>query len=162
VANWVANYQTTTKANLVAVGKLSRIEGVHLVDLGSTPPTSGAMYRPTVSSSGTPSYNFGNSACVASTPFAFPLNAALPTSSSAAVSAPAQYAFFKVIQFDPQGVARIPSQASAANSLAHYIEAAFQPAHGNTVPATPADQNVGNQFAIQIDCMTGATRLFRP
>ena len=162
VGNWVANYNTSTSGNLVAVGKISRIEGVHLVDIGSNPPGSGNMHRPAVSGSGTPNCNIGNSACVASTPFAWPLNGPVPASSTAAVGAPAQYAFFKVIQFDPQGSARIPSQGSASNALVHYIEAAFQSTHGNIVPVAPTNQNQGNQFAIQIDSITGATRLFRP
>jgi len=162
LANWITDYNTTTRNNLVAVQKLKELNGVHLVDLGANPPSSGNMHRPTVSNNGTLSYNLGNSACLVSTPFTWPLNAALPASSAAAVSSPTQYAFFKVIQFDPQGVARIPSSAGSSNSVAHYIEAAFVQTRGNLKPAIPSNQNVGNQFAIQIDSMTGSTRLFRP
>jgi prepilin-type N-terminal cleavage/methylation domain-containing protein len=162
VNNWQTNYNTTTKSNLVPLNKLQRFENLHLADLGSDPPTSGNMCRPAISNSTTPSYNIGNAACVSSTPFAWPLGTSLPASATAVVSSPSQYAFYKVIQFDPQGVARIQSSAGTSSSVVPYMEIALQQTRGKVKPSVPSNQNIGNQVAIQIDSMTGATRIYRP
>jgi len=162
LGGWVSNYSSTTVSNLTPINKLLHLENVHLADLGSTPPAIGGMARPAIANSTTPTYNIGNSNCLSSTPFAWPLSAPLPASSASAASPPTQYAFFKVIQFDSQGVARIQGSSGASILIAPYMEIALLATHGNVVPPTPANQNAGDLVAIQIDALTGATHIYRP
>jgi prepilin-type N-terminal cleavage/methylation domain-containing protein len=61
----------------------------------------------------------------------------------------------KVIEFDPQGLARVPTNA-AAPSLQPSIEIALVPARGNTVPDSP------NHALIQINGITGGAQILRP
>jgi type II secretory pathway pseudopilin PulG len=162
VSNWASNYAGSIQGNLVAVGKLQYFENLHLCDLGANPPSSGGMARSQILNSTTPSYNVGNSGCVASTPFAWPLGAPLSAAAGAPVNAPAQYVFYKVLQFDPTGAACIPSSSSASGVLMKYIEIGLQEMHGDVAPAAPSDQQRGTLAAIRIDGATGITRLYRP
>lgn len=132
---------------LVSLGKLEVYENVHLASsLGST-PTSGSMVRPVVSDM----YSVGNATCKSVTPFSWPLAAALHSG---------QYDFEKVIQFDPQGVARIQS-ATNQDTIADHLEIALQLTHGSMISPVPASPT-GAIAAIQIDGMTGAVRIYRP
>jgi prepilin-type N-terminal cleavage/methylation domain-containing protein len=140
-------------ANLIAVGKLQRLENLHLAPLSSTLPNSGGLTRQTVSSD---SYQLGNNTanpnptnCV--TPFDWPLGSVLGSG---------QYSFVRVINFDPQGVARI-QYATNADEIVTYIDIGLQQTHANLATPTPSS-TPGNVAAIQIDCMTGTTRLYRP
>ena len=147
-ASWSSYYQKG--APFLAVDKLHVYNNVHLVDLesaGGTVPATGRMARSSVPDS----TRIGNVACLSLTPFSWPLGN---------VPDGGQYAFSNVIQFDPQGVARI--QIGDTDAIATGIEIGLQPTHGNVVPALPADQNVGNQAAVTVDCMTGAVRIYRP
>ena len=128
-------------ANLVAISKLQRFENVHLAASLPPPPT-GPMVRPILDWT----YVLGNANCTSVTPFDWPLGSALNAG---------QYSFQKVVNFDPRGVARIQSSTNI-DDIATYIEAGLQQAHGTVVPSSP------NVAALQIDCMTGATRKYRP
>lgn len=139
-----SNY--TNGASLIAIGKLQRLESIHLSTtlngFGNQPPTSGNMARPYIISN---NYVIGNApSCV--TPLSWPLGSALNAG---------QYSFQKVINFDPQGVARI-QYSTNTNSIGAYIEVGLQQARGTTVSSSP------NVVALQIDCMTGSFRIFRP
>ncbi|MCX6967293.1 MAG: hypothetical protein NTZ46_05835 [Verrucomicrobia bacterium] len=141
-AAW-ANYNNG--ANLVAIAKLQYFDNVHLAPLFSALPNSGGLERPTISST---NYIIGHNDCKSVTPFDWPLGTALKSG---------QYSFAKVINFDPQGVGRI-QYSTNQDTLVKYMEIGLIPTHGNVVPATtPA-----NVAAIQIDSMTGATRIYRP
>jgi hypothetical protein len=133
-------------ANLVAISKLQRFESVHfattLNGFGNQPPTSGNMARPYIISN---NYVIGN-APTSVTPFDWPLGSGLNAG---------QYSFQKVINFDPQGVARI-QYSTNTDGIGAYMEVGLQQAHGTVVPSSP------NVAALQIDCMTGATRKYRP
>ena len=147
-AGWSSYYQNGSP--LLAVDKLHVYNNVHLVDLesgGATPPATGKMARASVPDS----TRIGNASCASLTPFSWLLGTALGGG---------QYKFTNVIQFDPQGVARI--QVTDSDAIASGIEIGLQPTHGNVVPSLPANQNVGNQAAVTIDCMTGAVRFYRP
>ena len=126
-----------------ALTQLRLFENTHLADLG-TPPASGEMARPAVSDS----YRLGNTACVSATPFDWPLGKSLNSG---------QYHFSTVIQFDPRGTARIifPTSGSA---IPQAIEIGLQPTRGNVVPASASS----NFAAIQINGVTGSTRIYRP
>ena len=140
-------------ANLVAIGKLQRFENLHLAPLFSTLPNSGGLTRQTVSSG---AYQLGNyttapnpTNCV--TPFDWPLGSALGAG---------QYSFVRVINFDPQGVARI-QYSSNTDGVSTYVDIGLQQTHSNVGTPTPSP-TPGNVAAIQIDCMTGAVRVYRP
>ena len=153
---WANEYNTsdagatqTPGFRLTALTKLHRFENVHLVALPN--PTGGNMLRPAVNTAGKPSYQVSDAACAAVTPIAYPLGSALGAG---------QYNFFKVINFDPRGVARIQAEANY-DVIDLYIEVGLQPTHGNAVPAAPA-ANQGQQAAVQVDCLTGTVRMYRP
>jgi type II secretory pathway pseudopilin PulG len=128
-------------ANLVAISKLQRFENLHLAPLFSTIPNSGGTTRPSVSSG---NYQIGNTACASVTPFDWPIGSAIGSG---------QYSFQKVINFDPQGVARIQTSVNT-DTIAQYMEIGLQQSRGTTVSP--------NVAAIQIDGMSGTTRIYRP
>jgi len=133
-------------ANLVAISKLQRFENMHLATTlngsGNQPPTSGNMARPYIQSNDDVIGNASTSV----TPFDWPLGSAINAG---------QYSFQKVINFDPQGVARI-QYATNTDGIEAYMEVGLQGTHGTAVSSAP------NVAAIQINCMTGATRMYRP
>lgn len=147
---WSTSYNSG--APFSAVTKLFTFHNIHLVDLqsGAPPvPSSGNMARTAVS----PYYDIPNTAeCVSATPFAWPLGVALSSS--------AQYTFNQVIEFDPQGAARIISNTNL-DAVPYCIEIGLQPAHGLSATA-PLNETSGQMAAIQIDGMSGATRIYRP
>jgi hypothetical protein len=73
------------------------------------------------------------------------------------LSGPAQYTFSKVVEFDPEGVARFQSKSTFDATVPSYIELPLLPTHGATVPTLPTDE-----AAIQIDGMTGVVQTYRP
>lgn len=134
-------------AGLVPLGKLEIYENVHLAASLGEIPGAGSMARPSVSGA----YTLGSPACKSITPFSWPLAADLGGG---------QYTFEKVIQFDPQGVARI-QYSTNQDIVVGWMEIALQQTHGSTIPTTPATP-IGAIAAVQIDGMTGAVRVFRP
>jgi Tfp pilus assembly protein FimT len=126
-------------ANLVAVTKLQRLENIHLA---TGLPSTGNMARPSVTSS---SYVIA-SAPSSVTPFDWPLGSALNAG---------QYSFQKVINFDPQGVARI-QYSTNADTIAPYLEVGLQQTHGTTVSSEP------NVAAIQLGGVGGEVTVYRP
>ena len=135
-------------SNLVALGRLEVFENIHLVALG-TPPTDGPMARPTVAST----YVLGSASSKSVTPFSWPLGTALDAG---------QYYFEKVIQFDPQGTARIQYSTNQDN-VVHWMEIGLQQTHGSTIPAAPGAQaTTGAIAAVLVDGMTGSVRVYRP
>jgi len=127
-------------ANLVAVGKLQRLENVHLA---GTLTMAGNMARPSVASA---NYRIGN-APASFTPFDWPLGSALGGG---------QYSFKKVISFDPQGVARI-QYSTNTDTISPYTEVGLQQTHGSTV-----DANSPNVVAIQLSGVGGNVTVYRP
>ena len=146
-SDWQANYAAPGQpeykgGHLIAISKLQHFENLHLAS--SLPaPTGGSMARPVV----TTQYNLGNPACVSQTPFTWPLGSSL--------GGGYQYRFDKVIQFDPQGVARI-TYATNDDTIVQWMEVGLQQTHGNVVSTG------SNVAVIQIDAMSGATRIYRP
>ena len=135
--SWVDNYAGGT--NLVAINKLQRFENVHLAD---SLPGTGGMVRPAVPAS----YILGNPQAKSVTPFDWPLGQALGSG---------QYSFTKVINFDPQGVARIQFTDNA-DTIEKHMEIGIQQTHGTVVSTGP------NVAAIHQHPITGATRTYRP
>ena len=139
----------TTK--LTQVGKLTKINNVHLWTHADTPLGTGSTFdtRPNVPST----YCIGDtSPSNSTTPFQYPVGNPAPA---------AQYTFVKAVQFSPRGEARINN--STANSGAEVFplqtaaEIAIEPTHGATAPASvPA-----NVVAIQFTGVGGNVRIYR-
>jgi prepilin-type N-terminal cleavage/methylation domain-containing protein len=164
--DWKTNYSNYNgvkgnAVNLVAISKLQSFDHAHLSSASTAsspdyipnPPAGNNLHRETVSTNGTSSYQLGNSQCKSITPFDWPLGSALGSG---------QYSFTKVINFDPQGVARIRTK-SDPDTIVQYMEIGLMPAHGSTyVPPPTNSSTFGNVAAIQINAMTGANRVYRP
>ena len=139
----------TTK--LTQVGKLTKIDNVHLWTHTDTPLGTGSTFdtRPNVAST----YCIGDtSPSNSTTPFQYPVGNPAPAT---------QYTFVKAVQFSPRGEARINN--STANSgvqvfpLQTAAEIAIEPTHGATAPASvPA-----NVVAIQFTGIAGNVKLYR-
>ena len=119
---------------LIQVGKLTKVDNVHLWTHTDTPTGTGSDFpsRPNVAST----YCIGNSSPPNSaTPFQYPVGNPAPA---------AQYTFVKAIQFSPRGEARIDNNSSPLQTAA---EIAIEPTHGATVPASIPANVVAVQFA---------------
>ena len=127
-------------ANLVAVGKLQHCNNVHLAGALTT---AGNMARPNVASN---NYIIGI-APDSVTPFDWPLGICANSG---------QYSFKKVINFDPQGVARI-QYSNNTDAISPYTEVGLQQTHGTTV-----DTNSPNVVAIQLSGVGGNVTIYRP
>jgi type II secretory pathway pseudopilin PulG len=156
---------TGSGAAFAPVTKLYTFSNVHIVDLqGDSPqlPSEGNMVRPSVSQY----YDIGNTTqCVSAIPFGWPLGTAINGSPIP------QYAFAAaagqgvVIEFDPEGSARIitaqGSNGPLLDAIPQQIEIGIEPCRGNTVP-TLTSEKAGQMAAIQIDGISGAVSIYRP
>jgi prepilin-type N-terminal cleavage/methylation domain-containing protein len=162
LTKWYTGGGYGTGGAFVPVTKAMPFQNIHLVDLqsgGSTPPASGNMARPTVS----PYYDIANASCTTQAEFGWPLGTKIFNGNPAP-----QYIFYRlnnfvgtVIEFDPQGSARIFNSTYQA-AIPQLIEIGLQPSQGTSAAGPPANQNAGQLAAIQIDGMSGATRIYRP
>ncbi len=123
---------------VVAISKAQMLNGAHLTNTSSL-SVEGNMKRPSAD------LDMSSTTAHANFQFSWPIGGT------------AKYSFARVIEFDPQGVARVQKTASGSSSVDPCIEIALVPARGNTVSAANA-----NLASIQINGITGATRIFRP
>jgi prepilin-type N-terminal cleavage/methylation domain-containing protein len=139
------NLAKIDSTKLIQVGKLTKIENVHLATFtdgsgtGSTFDTRPAVTYATARIGDTtppdPSL----------TPFQYPVGNPEPA---------AQYTFVKAVQFSPRGEARIDNTNYTLKSVA---EIGLEPTHGEVVPAsTPA-----NVVAIQFTGIGGNVKIYR-
>jgi len=144
--------QQDLTTSLFQVGKLTKIDNVHLWTHTDAPSGTGSTFdtRPNVASP----YCIGSSSPSATTtPFRYPVGNPAPA---------AQYTFVKVIQFSPQGEARINNSTLDANGtevfpLQSAAEIGVEPTHGATVPnSVPA-----NVVAVQFTGVGGNVRIYR-
>jgi prepilin-type N-terminal cleavage/methylation domain-containing protein len=139
------NLATIDATKLIPVGKLTKIENVHLWTHTDTPYGTGSTFatRPNVTPS---AYCIGDSSPVNSaTPFQYPVGNPAPS---------AQYMFYKAVQFSPRGEARVNNNSNSPQAA----EVAFEQTHGAAVPASiPA-----NVVAIQVNGFAGDVRIYRP
>ena len=149
----------TNGSTLVALSKLTYFDNMHLAapgvlnGFGVTTNANGlvgtgGMQRPGITSNYYVLAGGAAASTNAVTQFAWPLGQSLGSG---------QYQFKTVINFDPQGIARIQCQTNN-DAIGKYMEIGLIPTRGNSVPSTTPS----NRAAIQIDCMTGATRIYRP
>jgi prepilin-type N-terminal cleavage/methylation domain-containing protein len=163
-----------------AVTKLIVLTNIHMVDLQSDTsqePTAGGMLRPWHTSLGNGSgwttwenYCLGDhDTCQSGNCFLWPLG-----TSSGGTPTP-QYVFDQVIEFDPQGAARmlVSSPTGSTNptiqeAIPYFIEIGIEPSNGVGAPSPSGLEQTANGVspgqiaAIQVDGMTGAVRTYRP
>ena len=154
-------------ARLIQVGKLIKIENVHLPLFAIPTGTAGNSFdsRPAVQNDPVVGYNdsrFGelnasppNTAPVSNNgsskfPFQYPVGDPVPN---------AQYTFTKTLQFDPRGEGRINS----SYDVRLVIEVGLLPTHGNVAPTpTPSAGNyTGNVVAVQLNGFAGNVKVYR-
>ena len=154
-------------ARLVQVGKLIKIDNVHLPLFAIPTGTPGNTFdtRPAVQNDPVVGYNdsrFGelnasppNTAPVSNNgsskfPFQYPVGNPVPN---------AQYTFTKTLQFDPRGEGRINS----SYDVRPVIEIGLLPTHGNVAPTpTPSAGNyTGNVVAVQLNGFAGNVKVYR-
>ena len=131
----------TGNSNLVPLSKLRQIENVHLVEYLQPEegplPNSGAMTRPDV----VDECRVGNKKFQLGDPY------------KSGFTASSDYAFTKIIQFDPRGTASIPS---ATVSVPHWMEIGLVSARGSAVVSKT------NCAALVLDGVTGSAKIYRP
>jgi len=127
------------QADIQAISRLQRFDNSHIDD--ATPDNSGNMVRPTPSAT-LSGQNQNN----------LPISFVWPPGGSGKTTT-----FSKVIEFDPQGVARF-QQDNNTNNIQNWIEIPLQPSKGNTGPAA----NEKNAAVLQVDGITGNVQTFRP
>jgi prepilin-type N-terminal cleavage/methylation domain-containing protein len=135
---------TINPAKLIQVGKLTKVDNVHLWTHTDTPSGTGVSFdmRPNVASA----YCMGNSSPPNSaTPFQYPVGNPAPS---------AQYTFLKALQFSPRGEVRVNNNS---NSPQRAAEIAFEQTHGAAAPASiPA-----NVVAVQVNGFAGDVTIYR-
>lgn len=137
--SWSSQTNLTASGNISPISKLRYFDNLHLTNAGTLTQGTNMTKRPGQSS--VTDLSVRNSAIT----FGWPI----PSGTT--------YSFRKVIEFDPQGVARVQSDLSSrSTSIQPYIEIALLPARGNLAPTN------ANQAAIQINGITGAVNLYRP
>jgi Tfp pilus assembly protein FimT len=124
---------TTTR--LMQLGKLTKVENMHLWTHSDNPSNSGSTFdtRPNVASA----YCVGNSTpSNSTTPFQYPVGNPEPG---------AQYTFRKAVQFSPGGEARI-NNSTTSFPLQPAAEIGLEPTHGNVAPGSIPANVVAIQF----------------
>lgn len=153
--NSVAQQDLTTK--LIQVGKLTKIENVHLTTFAAAPltPTGSTFdYRPAFT------YSIGDTSPSASstTPFNYPVGNPAPA---------AQYTFVKAVQFSPGGEARIDNSTATGGTAVYPLQVAAEigltQTHGNIAPTLTLNncKYIGNMVAIQFTGGSGDVIIYR-
>jgi len=132
---------------ITQVGKLIRIEGIHLTDLGNPSPTpiptpipDTLLARPfTPYTEGSPFDHFNRISSDSTDTTVFPFAAQ-------------NYTFYKTIRFNPRGEANINS----TYTLKHEGEIGIKPTHGTAV-----DAGSPNAVAVQFSGVGGNTKIYR-
>lgn len=152
---------------LIQVGKLTRIDNVHL-PLFAVGSGTGDTFdtRPALQSDPIGGYNYGrfgelNAAVPNTAPYTTPYNFQYPVGNPAPS---AQYVFRKLLQFNPRGESRVNGDSY---ELRRVVELGLIQTHGASVP-TPAGgagtstaTYAGNVIALQIAGISGSVRIFK-
>ena len=150
--SWHRFYGTTLW--LRPLGRLQSFERVHLASTLGVPPETGPMGKTSGRQDVGRFYRLGHEACRSVTPLTQPLNTQLN---------PRQCELFfdKVIQFDPQGTARVQYESNG-DEIKQCIEIGLLPIRGEHPPADEVLAAQTNCAAIQLHPLTGAVRVYRP
>jgi prepilin-type N-terminal cleavage/methylation domain-containing protein len=137
----------TASGPIKQIGKFTRIEGVHVADIGAPPspapsPTDSLLGRPPQPyTDGSPSSDHLNR--ISSESSDADANASSFTAQS--------YEFYKTVRFSPLGEANIDS----TNPFAHAAEIGLRPSHGRAV-----DNSTPKAVAIQFGATDGNVRIY--
>src|SRR5438132_2534400 len=143
--------QQTLTSGLIQVGKLIKIENIHLWTHTDTPSGTGWTFDTRTNVAST--YCIGDaSRSNSTTPFGYPVGNPAPT---------AQYTFVKAVEFSPRGEPRINNSTINSNGtevfpLQTAAEIALKPTRGALI-----DDNSPNLVAIQFTGVGGNVRIYR-
>ena len=143
--------QQTLTSGLIQVGKLIKIENIHLWTHTDTPSGTGWTFDTRTNVAST--YCIGDaSRSNSTTPFGYPVGNPAPT---------AQYTFVKAVEFSPRGEPRINNSTINSNGtevfpLQTAAEIALKPTRGALI-----DYNSPNLVAIQFTGVGGNVRIYR-
>ena len=156
---------TIDATTLVQVGKLTKIDNIHLPLFAVCQSNcTGATFdtRPAVQNDPGGGYNYSrfgelNSAPPNTAPYTTPYNFQYPVGNPAPT---AQYIFRKILQFSPRGESRVNGDSY---DIRRVVEIGLIQTHGNVAPTpTPSAGNyVGNVVAVQINGFAGDVRIYR-
>ena len=158
---------TIDPTRLIQVGKLVRIENIHLPLLAMGTGTGDTFEtRPTLQFDPTAGYNYGrfgelNAAVPNTAPYSTPYSFQYPVGNPAPTP---QYVFAKLLQFNPRGESRINGDSY---DMRRVVEIGLIQTHGANVPipttgaGTSTATYAGNVAAIHISGMAGEVRIFR-
>jgi prepilin-type N-terminal cleavage/methylation domain-containing protein len=144
--------QQDLTTSLIQVGKLVKIDNVHLWTHTDSPSGTGSTFPTRRNVAGT--YCIGDTTPANSTtPFGYPVGNPAPT---------AQYTFVKAIQFTPRGEARVNNSTVNANGAERFplqtlVEIGVEPTHGPSVPGSIP----GNVFAVQFTGIGSNVGIYR-
>ena len=144
--------QQDLTTGVIQVGKLVKIDNVHLWTHTDSPSGTGSTFPTRGNVSGI--YCIGDtSPGNSTTSFGYPVGNPAPT---------AQYTFRKAIQFSPRGEARINNSTVNANGAQNFplqtlAEIGVEPTHGTSVPASIP----GNVFAVQFTGIGSNVSIYR-
>ena len=146
------NLTTINPTKLIQVGKLTKIENVHLATFTDGLGTTGSAFdtRPAVTYD-TARIGDQTPPNASLTPFQYPVGNPAPS---------AQYTFVKAVQFSPRGEAEIDNTNYTLKTVA---EVGIVQTHGNVAP-TPSPgprQYPGNVVAIQFTGVGGDVKIYR-
>ena len=150
--SWRRSYGTTLW--LRPLGRLQSFERVHLAATLGVPPETGPMGKTAGRQDVGRFYRLGHEACRSVTPLTQPLNTPLDPRQC-------ELLFEKVIQFDPQGTARIQYESNG-DEIKQCVEIGLLPIRGAHPPGDEVLAAQANCAAIQLHPLTGAVRVYRP
>ena len=129
------------------IGKLTKIEGLHVADIGAPPSPAPSPAAPnTIASRPDLPYTEGS-------PFAhFNRISSDSTDTTRFPFTVQNYTFYKTIRFNPRGEATLNS----TYTMKHGAEIGLRPTHGNVV-----DANGTNSVAIQFNGVSGNFKIYR-
>jgi prepilin-type N-terminal cleavage/methylation domain-containing protein len=133
--------QQNLTTRLLQVGKLAKVDNVHLWTHTDSPSGSGLTFPTRRNVAGIYCIGDTTPANPTTTPFGYPVGNPAPS---------AQYTFLKAIQFSPRGEARVNNSTVDAGGAERFplqtlAEIGVEPTHGSSVPASIP----GNVFAVQ-------------
>ena len=153
--SWNSIYTANNGFHLRLLNQPQTIENIHMTATLGPMPEAGPMSKKAGRQTVTHYYRLGSPTCKSVTPISYPLGTPLDPVNCTCY-------FEKIIQFDPNGVARI-QYATNGDEIKQCIEIGLEPTHGNRVNSPVDEQDKhGNYCAIQLDPITGCIRIYKP
>jgi prepilin-type N-terminal cleavage/methylation domain-containing protein len=139
------------------VGKLVRIEGIHITDIGAPPSPTPSPTPSSDSLDGRPDWPYTYAAGISADHFNRISSDSADTTKFAFRAQ--NYTFSKTVRFNPRGEANLNSTYSFKNAA----EIGLVPTHGKSVPTPPPSglPYSGNVVAIQFSAVGGNFKIYR-